>query len=306
MRRALIIVGVLAVVVVASWFAYDRLGKPKAAAAPDYETVAVERGDISSTVSATGSVLPEREANLNFQGSGMVKQVAVKVGDQVKTGQVLADLDTADLELAVRQAEVALRQAQAQVNQLKEGPNAVDLKAAQAALDSARSAYQQLLKGADADQVAAAKAQLDQARAALEQAQSAYDRVKDNPMIGMLPQSLQLQNATSSYEAAEANYRIATRRGQRLATGCGPGADCPSTVQPRSAQARPVGRTVGSRSGRGGSGSAWAGAGQAPAGQCTDHRAMGWRRDRGEPRRRGPGCTERARDPVGRCESVPS
>jgi len=206
-----IIIGVLAVVIIASWFGYQRFGKAKAAAAPDYETLTVGRGNISATVSATGSILAEREANLSFQGSGTIAQVLVKVGDPVKAGQLLAQLDTTDLELAVRQAEVALRQAQAQLSQLQEGSPASDLAAAQAALDSAKAAYDQLLQGADKDQVAAAKAQVEQARATLQQAQSAYDLVKDNPRVSMLPQSLQLQQATISYEAAQANYRVATR-----------------------------------------------------------------------------------------------
>ena len=43
MRRVLIIMVVLAIVIGASWFGYDRFGKAKAAAAPDYETVDVTR-----------------------------------------------------------------------------------------------------------------------------------------------------------------------------------------------------------------------------------------------------------------------
>ncbi len=60
MRRALVILGVILLVGAASWFGYDRFGKAKAAAAPDYETYTVARGNISATVSATGSSLPER------------------------------------------------------------------------------------------------------------------------------------------------------------------------------------------------------------------------------------------------------
>jgi HlyD family secretion protein len=211
MRRALVIVIVLAVVVAASWIGYEQFGKAKAQAAPDYETVNVGRGDISSTVSATGSVLPEREANLNFQGTGSVAKVAVKVGDQVKTGQVLAELDTTDIELAVRQAEIALRQAEAQLKQLNEGPNASDLAAAVASIDSAKAAYEQVLKGSDKDQLAAARAQVEQARVSLEQAQQAYDKIKDQPNAGMFPQSLQLQQATIGYDTAQANYRVTAR-----------------------------------------------------------------------------------------------
>ncbi len=208
MRRALVIVIGLAVVVAASWIGYEQLGKGKAQAAPDYETVNVAHGDISSTVSATGSVLPEREANLNFQGTGSVAKVAVKVGDQVKGGQVLAGLDTTDLDLAVRQAEIALRQAEAQLKQLNEGPDASDLAAAVAAIDSAKAAYAQVLKGSDKDQLAAASAQVEQARVSLEQAQQAYDKIKDQPNAGMFPQSLQLQQATINYDTAQANYRV--------------------------------------------------------------------------------------------------
>jgi HlyD family secretion protein len=211
MRRALVILIVLVAVVAASWFGYEQFGKAKAQAAPDYETVAVERGDIASTVSATGSVLPEREANLNFQGAGSVAKVAVKVGDQVRSGQVLAELDTSDIELAVRQAEISLRQAEAQLKQLSEGPNASDLAAAVAALDSAKSGYEQVLKGSDKDQLAAARAQVEQARVTLEQAQQAYDKIKDQPNAGMFPQSQQLQVATINYDTAQANYRVATR-----------------------------------------------------------------------------------------------
>ncbi len=211
MRRALVILGVILLVGAASWFGYDRFGKAKAAAAPDYETYTVARGNISATVSATGSILPEREANLSFQGTGTIAEIRAQLGQQVKAGDVLARLDTTDLNLAVHQAEIAVRQAQAQLSQLQDKPNSADLAAAQAALESAKSAYDQLLKGADKDQLAAAKSQVEQARASLQQAQAAYDKVKDNPMIGMLPQSLQLQQATIALETAEANYRVASR-----------------------------------------------------------------------------------------------
>ena len=156
MRRALVIIIVLAVVVAASWFGYEQFGKAKAQAAPDDETVTIGRGHILSTVSATGSVLPEREANLNFQGAGTVAKVAVKAGDRIQAGQVLAELDTTDLELAIRQAEIGQRQTEGQLKQLMDGPAASDVAAAVAAIDSAKTAYEQVLKGSDKDQLAAA------------------------------------------------------------------------------------------------------------------------------------------------------
>ncbi|MGC8779925.1 MAG: HlyD family secretion protein, partial [Anaerolineae bacterium] len=211
MRRVLTIVLILAVVVGLSWLGYQQFGGAKAAASPNYEVASLARGNITAVVSASGTVLPERQTNLAFQTGGVIVKVAVQVGDLVQAGQVLAQLDTADLELALRQAQVGLRQAEAQLQQLKAGPNPVDVASARAALASAQAAYQQLLAGTDADRLAAARAQVEQARVALEQAQQAYDKVKDVPGVGMMPQSLQLQQATINYETAQANYRVASR-----------------------------------------------------------------------------------------------
>lgn len=211
MRRALFVVLIIAVVAGASWFGYQQFGQARAASAPDYEIMPVQRGTITAIVSATGIVLPERQVNLTFQTSGTIVNVLVEPGDRVRAGQVLAQLDTQDLELALKQAQISLRTAQAQLAQLKAGPNATEVAAAQAALASAQAAYQQLLQGADPDQQAAARAAVEQARVVLVQAQQAYDRVKDMPNAGMLPQALQLQQATINYETAQAQYRVATR-----------------------------------------------------------------------------------------------
>ncbi len=211
MRKFLVAVLVLAVLGAGGWFVYQQFNQAQAAEAPAWDVVKVERGNIAATVSATGAVLAEREANLAFQSTGTIEEVAIAVGEPVTAGQVLARLDTTDLDLAIRQAEIGVRQAQAQFDQLQDGPSDSDLAAAQAALASAQEAYQQLLKGVDQDQFAAARAQVEQARVQLDQAQQAYDKVKDRPDVGMLPQSLQLQQATINYEAAEAQYRVTTK-----------------------------------------------------------------------------------------------
>ncbi len=211
MRRVVTILAIIGAVVGLSWLGYQQFGGAKAAASPDYEVVPVGLGDITAYISASGTVLPERQTNLAYQSSGTIVKVAVQVGDRVTAGQVLVQLDPQDLELALRQAQIGQRQAEAQLAQLKIGPNAVDVASAKAALASAQAAYQQLLNGTDVDRLAAARAQVEQARVALEQAQQAYDKVKDIPGVGMLPQSLQLQQATINYETAQANYRVTSR-----------------------------------------------------------------------------------------------
>ncbi len=126
-------------------------------------------------------------------------------------GQVVAQLDTADLDLAVSQAQISLRTAQAQLQQLQDGPSVSDLAASQTVLASAQANYQQLLWGTDADQLAAAAGQVEQAQVQVQHAQEAYDKVKDMPNVGMFPQSIQLQQATINNETAQAQYRVSAR-----------------------------------------------------------------------------------------------
>jgi multidrug efflux pump subunit AcrA (membrane-fusion protein) len=53
------------------------------------------------------------ESRLSFRVAGTVERVAVKVGDTVRPGQMLAELDPRDYELQVEDAEASLAQARA-------------------------------------------------------------------------------------------------------------------------------------------------------------------------------------------------
>jgi multidrug efflux pump subunit AcrA (membrane-fusion protein) len=91
MRRALVIVVVLAGLAAAGWYGYQQFQeRARAAQQPAWETVSVQRGDISAAVSATGEVLPELEANLAFPSTGLINEAPVEVGDRIAAGQVLA------------------------------------------------------------------------------------------------------------------------------------------------------------------------------------------------------------------------
>ena len=93
-----------------------------------------------SAVSASAFIVPLRQADLSFANVGRVKAVDVKVGDQVKVGQVLVELDTTLLEAKVREAEANLLAASVQVNYLKRvGTDQVHLESAQAEADRAQA-----------------------------------------------------------------------------------------------------------------------------------------------------------------------
>lgn len=224
MRRVLVILGILALIVAASFGWYRYTSQTKAAPAPDYETIKVDKGTLISTVSATGAIEPEGQVSLVFRGTGRVGEVAIKDGDAVTAGQVLARLETEDLDLALAQAETGLAISQAQLERLKVPTEDADIVAAQAAITSAeanitsaqaavtsaQASYDNLQAGPTEDQKRASSASLERARVMRDQAQAAYDQVASRPEIGLLPQSVQLQQATIDFETAEANYRITT------------------------------------------------------------------------------------------------
>jgi RND family efflux transporter MFP subunit len=119
----------------------------------------------------SGTTKPVDQTALSFAVGGTVEEVKVKLGDQVKKGQVLAELDQQPFVLGVRDAEAELSKAQANVVErranyeryvaLYESNNAskAELDEARASFDSAKS------------QVKAAEAQLGLARRDLRKTQ---------------------------------------------------------------------------------------------------------------------------------------
>lgn len=185
------------------------------AAAPLANTATLNRGTLLATVSATGNIRPAREVRLAFQSAGVVAEVQVAVGDVVRSGQVLAAIDSADAELSLKKAQLALKDAEAALiianadyNQLVEGTRTTEIDAAQAALSSAYANYQKITNGPNPADAALARARMLNTEASLRQAQAAYDAAyRANPAgIGASPESLRLEQATNDYNAAKAEY----------------------------------------------------------------------------------------------------
>lgn len=78
-----------------------------------FQTKNVRRGDIVLTVTATGTLAPTKKVDVVSELSGIIKTVEADYNDHVKSGQVLARLDTSKLELVVAQYTAALEKAKA-------------------------------------------------------------------------------------------------------------------------------------------------------------------------------------------------
>ena len=225
MRKTLIVLIIMAILVTAGAWAYQNYFTQVEEPEVEREEHPVERGSLTAEVNATGTILAEKQTTLSFKNPGRVAEVLVEEGQQVQAGEVLARLETTDLELAVEQARMgveqaesaveqarlALASAQTQVLSIQRDPAKYDLAAAQAAVDSAKAAYRRLVDGPDEEEIRVARANLDQAEANLSQAQEAYDRVAHQPDVSMMPQALQLEQATIARDVARANFDLTMR-----------------------------------------------------------------------------------------------
>jgi HlyD family secretion protein len=85
--------------------------------APRFRFATVERGDIQSTVSATGTLGAVTTVNVGTQVSGQVSALHADFNDQVKKGQLLARIDPTIAQQAVADAQANLERLRAQTNQ---------------------------------------------------------------------------------------------------------------------------------------------------------------------------------------------
>ena len=113
-KRILLILLAMAAAGTGAWWKFGPNGNP-ADSAPS--TARVVRRDLSSSVLATGAVKPQigAEVRVGARISGKVEHLYANIGDVVKEGQVLAELEKADLEAKVNQRSAELEMAEAKL-----------------------------------------------------------------------------------------------------------------------------------------------------------------------------------------------
>lgn len=116
------------------------------------QLVTVTRGNMSDSVSADGTVAAAQTDNLDFSSAGTVTAVNVQTGDTVQAGEVLATIDSAQLQAAVSSAQSTVASAQAKLSDDESsGASSAQVTADQTSLASANDALtaaQQALAGA--------------------------------------------------------------------------------------------------------------------------------------------------------------
>ena len=140
-----------------------------------FKTQAVTRGDLAVRATATGTLEPVNQVDVGTEVSGTIEAVLVDYNDRVRKGDVLARLDTAQLEARLRQSEAALALAGARVQDAEATitETANRLRRTRDLISKRLSSPEEL----DAAEAAAARAEaaLAVARSQVDQAQAEVD-----------------------------------------------------------------------------------------------------------------------------------
>lgn len=155
-RTIMASVVVLAGAAGAAWVYYNR-GAEATDARP--ATLTTSRGNVESTVLATGLIEAQSLVSVGARTSGQIEELLVQVGDEVTSGTLIARIDSLEQQNAVKQAEADLAQIEAQI-----ASNAAEIRLAELALD--RISKLSGSKLTTADDLDSAEATLAMARAA--------------------------------------------------------------------------------------------------------------------------------------------
>lgn len=155
-KRFFILLG-LAVAAGAAYYFFSSNSKQETT----YLTESVTRGNVEKTVVASGSVESVNEVDVGAQVSGKITKLYVKLGQEIKKGEMIADIDSTTQINTLNTKKAALVSYQAQ------------LKAKKTAYDVALSSYNRLSKlytqkATSLDSLNSAKSTLDNAKAEME------------------------------------------------------------------------------------------------------------------------------------------
>jgi membrane fusion protein, multidrug efflux system len=168
----------------------------------EVRTAPVHRISIQRSVELSGTLVSPDQARVSSEVAGVVRDVLVEIGQEVKVGQELVRLDTTELNLALQRAESALRQTEAQLG-IAEGitlPQDDQISAVRTAAANRDDARSQLSRAQELfNKGLSSKADFDTAQTRVKVTEAAYQSAVEN--VQSLKASLQDRRA--AYDLAK-------------------------------------------------------------------------------------------------------
>ncbi|MEL7039345.1 MAG: efflux RND transporter periplasmic adaptor subunit [Cyanobacteria bacterium J06592_8] len=168
-------------------------------------TVPVEAREITLRISASGVVQPVRRVNLSPKTQGRLAQLYVEQGDRVEADQLIARMESGEIQAQFLQAKAKLARVKANLEKLKTGSRPEEIAAARARLNQKQARLAELKAGSRSEEIARATAKLNEAQAKLADARS-----------GSLEE--EIAQAQARIEANKAELELADERVNRYET----------------------------------------------------------------------------------------
>ena len=252
-RRKTLLTLVPIILILFAGFAYHQIQSAGANSQTKYRTAAVETGDVTDAVEASGVVQPLTTVDVKSRAGGRIIKLAVDVGSIVKPGTLLARIDPSDTlsaynqsvadlttararlsqarqqsqqqnlqgSLSVAQAQSALLSARArlaqaqQQSQVQPSLTSSAIGQAEADLASAEQQYEQMRAASNPQARAAARAAFEQARANVAANDAAYSRQESLLAKGFVAQQA-VDTALASRDVARATLTEAAQRQETI------------------------------------------------------------------------------------------
>src|SRR5215471_3701584 len=175
----------------------------------DVRTSSVQRISIQRSVELSGTLISPDQARVSSEVAGIVRDVLVEIGQEVKVGEELVRLDTTELNLALQRAESALRQTEAQLG-IGEGsglPQDDQISAVRTAAANRDDARSQLSRAQELfNKGLSSKADLDTAQTRVKVTEAAYQSAIEN--VQSLKASLQDRRAAHELARKKLNDAV--------------------------------------------------------------------------------------------------
>lgn len=192
-------------------------------------------------------VIEAKDFEIGFEMPGRIKAIKVEEGQEVKTGQLLCQLDDESLKSKLKQAEARLEMtsaqldnlisgarpeeikqakerlasARAELEMLENGPTVYEVDTARAEMLAAKHSYQMMEEGYRQEDIQSARAKMMSASSNLKTAKREFERFRNLYKEGAVS-AQQYEYKKNAYENARANYKAAKENYLKLKSGFRP------------------------------------------------------------------------------------
>ena len=205
-RTRLVVTGLAIVALVLGTLIYRDMFVPSKNTGSSLNLYTVARRTVTASITGSGNVEPQSQANVNFKVAGTLTEIDVRVGDHVTAGQTLAAIDSSAEQAALAQAEANLATAEANLQAAETPLTQNQITQLQDNVNTAQQSYNDTVaqvnqtNSTDANAVTA-----DQSQLALDQQSLTFNAAYQTALQTLTADKATLQTAITTFNTDSCN-----------------------------------------------------------------------------------------------------